>query len=94
MAQFGEDIPKPTGQDGLNSLDFMNWEKENEVPEDSLTTLDSQTMDHSLEAQDGSLQWDPFTPWEPGAFGAGMGGDDWPLNDTLYGLFTPDQPMY
>jgi hypothetical protein len=95
MAQFGENIPKRTSQAGLGALDFMALEKDIELPGDGMVgQSDTQAGGGNQWSQIESQQWDPFAPWEPNAFGTGMEGDDWPLNDTLYGLFTPGQSVY
>jgi hypothetical protein len=95
MAQFGEEIPKSTSQTGLGALDFMALEKGTNLLEDGMAVpSDSQVGGCNQRSLIESQQLDPFALWDPNTVGAGMEGDDWPLNDTLYGLVTSGQPAY
>lgn len=93
MTKFGEDIPRPTTQDGLASLDFMALEKVGHVMGDDLANQPAGLAeDENQWINNDSQQWGPLGGWEAGNYSGT--DDDWPLNDTLYGLFMPDQSKY
>ena len=94
MAQFGEDIPRSTDQAYEGSLDFMAMNKDSAVRQSLPRTSDSQVNVIDQGSQVEAQQWDSFALGDPANYGAGIEGDDWPLNDTLYGLFTYGQPGY
>jgi hypothetical protein len=91
MAQFGEDIPRSADQEHESSLDFMIMNRDPEVLQPMPRTSGSPVSGVDQGSQIESQQWDPFALWDSANYSPGMEEDDWPLNDTLYGLFTPDQ---
>jgi hypothetical protein len=93
MAQFGDEMPNPASQVSLGALDFMASEKDSgSLTDGTARPPDSRVVYANQQLPNESQQLDPLDLWEPGAVGAGVGGDDWPLNDTLYGLFSPSLP--
>jgi hypothetical protein len=92
MTQFGEDIPRSADQ--AHEINFMIMNKDPAVLQSMPRTSGSQVTGVDQGSQIESEQWDPFALWDSANYGAGIEGDDWPLNDTLYGLFTPGQSGY
>ncbi|RFU25256.1 hypothetical protein B7463_g11076, partial [Scytalidium lignicola] len=90
VAQFGKDIPKSTDPAGQVVRDFIGLENGDEISYTNATAAEyrGDTYNDRRIIYD-SQQQDPFSFWDPDQLGMAMDGDEWSLNDTLYGLFTP-----
>jgi hypothetical protein len=93
IAQFGENIPKTAIQDSLMPRNFMASDKDNEL-QGASSASDRQTVDTHQITQIEAQKWDPLALWETGARDPELEGDDWHLNDTLYGLVASGPPVY
>ncbi|KAH8804363.1 fungal-specific transcription factor domain-containing protein [Xylogone sp. PMI_703] len=91
VAQFGKDIPKSTDQVGQVTRNFMRLEKGDGLSYNGTSTGHRDYTHHSNPQGliSDSRQQDSFPFWGPDQFGTSAENDDWSLNDTLYGLFTP-----
>jgi hypothetical protein len=90
LMQFSEDILQKTSNIELGALDFTDLEKVAEWVKGNMAGVsESQVGPDSHRSQTNAQEVDSFPPWESSAFSVGMEGGDWPLNDTLCGLFMP-----
>lgn len=88
VAQFGKDIPRSTDQAGHGVRDVVDLDKSFEITYMNASAEYRSDPSNTRKIMADFPQRDPFSSWDPGEIGLNADGEDWFVNDTLYGLFT------
>lgn len=89
MHQLSESILRPAEQQGKGSIGSRTIEKSGEQLKDSHDGYETGLRGNHAPLAD-FQPWNPFSTVDQGVLNTGAEVEDWPLNDALYGLFTPD----